>query len=88
MKNVLYLFLMSNSIAHSSVNEMRIYNKVNPKTAVISIQTEEKESTQAANYLDGKENERFIAELVNDKNSDLYKIKMKKEACLTKNELP
>ncbi|MGZ3789342.1 MAG: hypothetical protein ACXVLQ_12515, partial [Bacteriovorax sp.] len=65
--------------------EKRTYTKLNSTEAQVDIVTEEQASIQAATYVDGKENERFIKDVMKDKNSPLYKLKLaiEKENCET-----
>lgn len=56
-------------------DEVRTYKKLNSSQAEVVIQTVEQDSTQAAAYIDGKENQQFVNDLLKDKNSLLYKLK-------------
>jgi hypothetical protein len=55
--------------------EMRTYKKLNSSQAEVVIQTEEQDATQAAAYVDAKENVQFVSDLMKDKKSLLYKLK-------------
>lgn len=72
-----------------SASESRTYEKINSSEAKVIIQTDQLGSIQAATYVDGKENERFIQEMFKDKNSKLYAIRttLEKENC-NKTSLP
>lgn len=60
------------SVAHA---ETRDFKKNNAETATVHIITDEKDSTQAAMYLDGKENQKLIAMMLADPASKLAKLK-------------
>lgn len=64
------LALSSNVMA----SESRTYKKVSATEASVTIKTEETDATQAASYNDGKENKKFISELLKDANSPVYKL--------------
>jgi hypothetical protein len=55
--------------------ESRNYFKISSSKAQVKIITEERDSTQAAAYVDGKENDKFIQDMLKDKSSKLFKIK-------------
>jgi hypothetical protein len=59
----------------AGADEVRTYKKLNSSQAEVVIQTVEQDSTQAAAYVDGLENEQFVNDLLKDKNSLLYKLK-------------
>jgi len=65
------LSLTSNLYA---AEEQRSYKKTSSTEAVVTITTEETDSTQAASYVDGKENETFIKDLLKDSSSPLAKL--------------
>ena len=71
--------VLSLVMMNSFAQESRSYLKLSASEAKVTIQTEETDSTQGAVYLDGIENERFIQDLLKDKNSDLAKLKAKIE---------
>lgn len=58
-----------------SAAEKRTYTKLNSSEAQVIIETEEKDSIQASTYVDGFDNVQFIADMLNDKKSILYKLK-------------
>ena len=66
------IFFISLSL---QATEVRTYKKTNSSQAQVTIKTEETESIQAASYVDGHENNKFINDMLNDKNSILYKLK-------------
>ena len=66
------LLLLSN---YSLADESRTYKKISSVDALIEIKTEEQDSTQAAAYVDAQENDRFIQELLKDKESPLSQLK-------------
>lgn len=78
MKKTLILML-SVFMVNSFAEETKTYLKTSASEAVVTIKTEETDSTQAAMYLDGLDNERFIQDLLKDKNSELAKLKAKIE---------
>lgn len=63
--------------------EKRTYTKISSSEAQVKIETEQKDFTQAATYLDGQENAKFIQDMLNDNKSILYKLKsdIEKENC-------
>jgi hypothetical protein len=63
----------------SAAEELRTYKKDSNLQATITIQTEETDSTQAAIYVDEKENKKFIDDLLSDPNSLLAQLKSKIE---------
>lgn len=67
------LFLSLSSFAFA--DETRTYEKVSEVDALVTIQTEETDGTQAAMYVDGKENDRFVQEMLKDKTSPLSEVK-------------
>lgn len=82
-KNAALLLLLFTAGAQAA--DTRTYTKISSKEARIKIDTVQKDSIQAAVYLDGQENKKFIQDLMEDKNSPLYKIKLslEKENCGT-----
>lgn len=64
------------TVAHA---ETREFKKNNAETATVRIVTDEKDSTQAAQYLDGKENQQLIKMMLADPASQLAKLKAKIE---------
>ncbi len=68
----LLVLTISNGI---QAEETRTYEKNSNVQATVTIKTEETDSTQAAAYVDAKENEAFIKELLADPTSPLAKIK-------------
>ncbi len=75
MKTVLIsaiiLSLSSNLYASE---ETRAYKKISNTEALVTINTEETDGTQAAAYVDGKENDSFINDLLKDQTSPLAKL--------------
>lgn len=57
-----------------AADETRIYKKVSSTEALVTINTEETSGTQAAQYVDAQENEKFISELLKDESSPLAKL--------------
>jgi hypothetical protein len=55
--------------------EKRSYTKINSSEAQVKIETDQKDSIQAASYVDGLENSKFIQDMLADKKSILYKLK-------------
>ncbi len=54
--------------------ETRSFKKVSSSEATITIKTEETDFVQAASFVDAKENEEFINQLLKDENSSLAKL--------------
>jgi len=54
--------------------EKRTYTKINSSEAQVKIETEQKDFTQVENFLDGRENGKFIQDMLKDKKSILHKI--------------
>lgn len=75
----LFVLISFNALA----SEKRTYAKMNSSEAQVRIETEERDSVQAAVYADGLENTKFIQDMLNDKKSILYKLKsdIEKENC-------
>lgn len=67
---LLALALANNAMA----DETRSYKKISAVEAVVTIKTEETDSTQAAAYIDANENQQFIADLLKDSSSPLAKL--------------
>ena len=59
--------------------DKRTFSKTGPATATVKIETEAKDSVQAAVYVDGLENRKFIEMMIADKTSALAKLKAKIE---------
>ena len=59
------------------------YKKVNSKSAIVDIDTHTEDTTQAIFFIDSEHNNKFLAELMEDKNSEIYKIKkeIEQEMC-------
>ena len=74
MKSLLLAITALTLSANVFAGETRTYKKTSATEATVTIQTEETDGTQAASYNDGKENKKFIAELLKDANSPLFKI--------------
>lgn len=77
----LLVLSLSNSVWANA--ETRSYKKVSSTEATVTIKTEETDGTQAAVYVDAKENKQFIEALLKDESSPLYKIarEIEKEMC-------
>lgn len=74
MKKILLgLFVLTSLSALAT--EKRYYTKINSSEAQVKIETDQKDSIQAASYVDGLENSKFIPDLLSDKKSILYKLK-------------
>lgn len=69
----LVLSLFVTLSAHA--DDVRDFQKVNSNKAIVSIETEDKDGTQAAAYLDGAENPQFINMLLDDSQSRLSLLK-------------
>jgi hypothetical protein len=84
MKTLLAILVLSMSL-NAFANETREYKKLSATEASVEIKTNETDYTQAAIYNDGKENEKFIAELLKDGESPLYELarKIELENCET-----
>jgi hypothetical protein len=54
--------------------ETRDYVKLGSEESSVTIKTIEEDYTQAANYLDGRENKKFVEEMLKDKTSRLGKL--------------
>ena len=89
MKQLFSTFLLVSLMGSIQAAETRAYTKINSSEATVVIATEERSSTQAAIYVDGKENERFIQEMFKDSKSKLFQIRqaIEKENC-NKNSTP
>ena len=88
MKSILIsLFLLISINVRAS--EKRIYTKLNSREARVVIATSDIDLVQAASYVDGYENEKFINDMLNDKNSILFKLKseIEKESCIGMNKV-
>ncbi|MDD4976414.1 MAG: hypothetical protein PHY93_18800 [Bacteriovorax sp.] len=79
MKHMIVILIISTLSFGLKAEEIRTFNKLNASQAEVIIQTEETDATQAAMYVDGKENEQFIKMLLQDKTSDLARLKAKIE---------
>ncbi len=79
---LLVLTLSSNVFANE---EVRTYKKVSATEATVTIKSSETDWTQAAGYVDAKENEKFIDDLLKDPASPLYKLarEIEREICGT-----
>ena len=66
------------SIADESI-ETRTYKQISETDALVIIKTEEQDGTQAASYVDGAENNRFVKEMLKNKKSPLAELKKKIE---------
>ena len=75
MKLIILGLMVLSISANIHANETRTYAKDSGVQATVTIKTEEVDSTQAAAYVDAKENKKFIADLLADPTSQLYKIK-------------
>lgn len=71
--------ILSLVMANAMAQDSRTYTKVSSSKAIVTINTPDEDSVQAAIYLDGAENEKFIQDLLKDKNSELAKLKAKLE---------
>ncbi len=89
MKLLLPIFFLLTVTSVASAGEKRTYTKVNPSEAKVVIETDQLGGIQAASFVDGRENERFIQEMFKDKNSKLYQLRaaIEKENC-NKNSTP
>lgn len=74
MKSLILGLLVLSLANNTFASETRTYKKVSSTEATVVIKTEETEYTQAAGYVDGQENEKFISELLKDSSSPLAKI--------------
>lgn len=75
MKSLLILLTLSTLSFNLHAEDKRTFKKLSEKDAEVTIKTEETNSTQAAAYVDAKENAQFIKMLLQDKSSDLSKLK-------------
>lgn len=66
-------------ILSAQAADKRTFAKTGPNTATVKIETEAKDSIQAADYVDGLENRKFIEMMIADKTSTLAKLKAKIE---------
>lgn len=75
-----YLLVLLSFMSYADESESRVYTRINEKSAKVMIKSE---IMQAAELVDGAENERFLTELLFDSKSELFKIKNKlaKEFC-------
>lgn len=74
MKSLLLGLLVLTLSNAALAGETRTYKKLSSSEATVTIKTEETEYTQAAGYVDGQENEKFIADLLKDPSSPLAKV--------------
>jgi len=91
MKKILCLLaIVVSSISLTYGSEKRTYTKKNSQEASVVIITDEQDSTQAAMYVDGKENARFIDEMLRDSKSKLFKLRqaIELENCGTTSTTP
>jgi hypothetical protein len=79
MKKLLIILMFSALSFGLNAQEKRTFAKLNNEQAQVTIQTEETDSTQAAMYVDGQENVKFIEMLLKDKTSGLSQLKSKIE---------
>lgn len=81
MKSLVLVLIFLSSLSHAG--EIRKYKKINSSQSEVIIQTVEHDSTQASSYVDGKENQQFIQDLLDDNTSLLFKLKqqIEKEYC-------
>lgn len=75
MKTILLILTISIAL-NANALEKRTYTKTNSSEAQVRIETVEKDATQVSNYADGRENAKFIEDMLNDHNSILYKLKL------------
>lgn len=74
MKAIILGLLVLSFVAHADESaETRTYKKISSVEAVVTIAEEGTDGTQAAIYVDGIEGDRFVSDLVADKNSPLAK---------------
>ena len=78
------MFILLNLNNAYCFGDKRTYTKLNSSEAIVRIETEDRQSVQASSYVDAKENDYFIKDLMNDKNSKLFHLKelIEKENCL------
>lgn len=75
----LFFFSLFVLTVSAQAEEIRTYKMLNSSQAEVVIQTEEQDSTQAAAYVDGKENDQFVSDLMKDKKSVMYKLRRQVE---------
>lgn len=80
MRKIL-LCLMLSGLAQEihAASEKRTVTKLNSSTVRVEIVTKERDSTQASNYVDAKENSMFLNAMKRDRTSTLAKLKAKIE---------
>ncbi|WP_413613303.1 hypothetical protein [Bdellovibrio sp. HCB-110] len=90
MNKVLGLFLPFLIALSASASESRVFQKTNSNSASVKIETESKEGTQAAVYVDGEENAQFINMLLDDPSSRLSVLRgqIEQEHCQTNSATP
>lgn len=75
MKHLLTFIVLSAISFGIKAEEKRTFKKISEKNAEVTIHTEETDYSQAAAYVDGKENAAFIKMLLLDKSSELSRLK-------------
>lgn len=78
MKNVVF-FIAATLLVSAAQAETREFKKTSANSAQVVITTDDKDSVQAATYLDGQENEKLISTFLADPKSELSKLKAKVE---------
>lgn len=84
MKLILLTLLLSSfALSAHAAAEKRVITKMNSSQLRVKIETEERQSTQAASYVDARENANFINSMLKDKISSLGKLKaqIEKDFC-------
>lgn len=84
MKLILLTLLLSSfALSAHAAAEKRVITKMNSSQLRVKIETEERQSTQAASYVDARENANFINSMLKDKISALGKLKaqIEKDFC-------
>ena len=78
MKNVVFCIAVTllASAAHADTRE---FKKISANSAQVIITTDDKDSVQAATYLDGQENVKLLSTFLADPKSELAKLKAKVE---------
>lgn len=76
MKALLMTFLLLNVFTTIQAAEQRTYIKYNSSEARVIIKTDGQNAIEASTYVDAQENEKFIQDLLNDKNSKLNELKV------------
>ncbi|WII71892.1 hypothetical protein QJS83_15620 [Bdellovibrio sp. 22V] len=69
-------------------DDVRTFSKLGPNTALVKIDTEDKEGTQAAMYIDGIENQEFITMMLADPTSSLSILRKQIETENCPDEVP